>query len=272
MDERGEVEIRINTRMVERAVFAIIIIVLAVLYFTKGAADTSSLKASVATLTQQLAEKTSQTEQLQTQLSNLQNATNNTKPQIIVTATPPPAPIQNTTNTTPVAPTCSGKVEFNWTSQGEFLTVLQYNADQIASLQGNLTDLQIQYNATNNTNIQSNLQTEISDLTNQLRTAKIGDPKYNVDNVTLTASNGEDSPATFSYIMCWLSLDCGVVHTQGNINLQACSSKTFNVDFTNLPHKISVPMGNQQTLRLTVSDANDNVIFKDDKSFSSSLN
>lgn len=221
MNNRGEMEIAINKRMIERAFFLLIIIGLVTLYFLKGSAGrTEDLSANVTLLNQQLSTKDNQILLLLKNLTETQQQLATEKPAAII--------VNTTLNTTPVK-TLSGKITFGWLVNHSVLTPLDYNNDTIAAKQTDLTKFEAQYHDSNDSAERSDLREKIAVLKDDLETLKNDDNRLKLNKVTITVQNGKDSNAAIDYTVCWVAFDCTKVASTGFINVDAGEDKNETI-------------------------------------------
>jgi hypothetical protein len=249
MNRRGEVEIALNKRWIERGIFTLIIVVLAVLVL-KGQNTQTSDDTSVLQLTEQLDEKTAQILHLEKQLAEKESA---------------PAPTPASTAPVPVAPApvvsnLSGKAVIDWEVDGAVLTPADYNSVELAELQAEIDALEEDYE-TASSQKRSEINDKIDDLEREIRALETGESKYKLRNVTLTVENGRQTAVELEYILCWPQIDCLHVRSRDMFTVKSGETVTKVLPLT-IPTTVLIDKTKQQ-LRLTIKEDGEE-IFEDD--------
>jgi hypothetical protein len=249
----SETEIRINKRWVERSVFIVIITVLIALYITKDGAD-PQLESQVTKMQDRLAEQA-------TKIDNLEEEKSLLEAQLEEPAAPPPvvAPVA------PPKPVLSGKLVFSWNADAKILTPAEYNSDEIAEKEAELEELQDRYDDTDDSGLRGELRDKIGVVEDEIDDLKAGDSKLQLNAVTLTVDNGKETSTVVEYEICWLSIECTNVKSEGILNIASASVETFNLSIT-MPTLVSLDK-QQQSIQLRVLQ-DDREIFREQESFS----
>jgi hypothetical protein len=248
MNKKGEMEISINKRLVERAVFLFIIIALAVLLFIEKqepSTETPDLTANLTALTQLNQQQQEQIQELQAELEDKNEEAKQPAPVVV----------------TNPEPTLSNKVVFDWNVKGQKQTPIQYNAGKIAALQEDLDELQEKYDDTESESLQDDLEDRMDLIRAEIRDLSVGDSKYKLEEVSITVDNGRPLDFSYEYSLCWSTLNCNNLKSEGIINVASGEVYTEIIDLK-IPTTVSLDKL-QQTLRLTISQDGKEV-FQDD--------
>ena len=262
MNKRGELEIALNKRVIERAVWALIVVVLllVILLRPSNSPDEGQLE-EVSRLETELNASSALLTSLQSQLAESRKEVADLKAKQQAAAT------QNTTKptvpTTP-APTLSGKVDYNWTVDAAVQSPLEYNANAIAKLEAQVDTLEAEYDENDTTAGRKNLiEDEIDTLQDEIRDLKAGESKLKLKSVKIRIENGLSQDAAFDYLVCWAAFDCTIIKSTGTMSVS--SGKTVEEDV-----KLDIPtilqLDKAQVLRITIT-RDGKEVYKDDMSF-----
>jgi hypothetical protein len=255
MNNRGELELAINKRLLERAVFILIILALGIFLFYQRA-DVPDQSEEVSLLTKQVNDKNAQLEQLAQQLHVAQEKAAE------------PAPVVNKTNSTPAVitpvvpaqPALSGKLTYDWEVIGEVQTPDQYNAATLTPLRAELAELEDELEDADSDDRPA-IKDEIDEVEDDISALLDGEPKFKLQAVTITIDNGFDTSEVVDYELCWPQIDCLHVKSAGALNVPAAQTYTQSVPIT-IPSLITIDKS-KQVLRLTLKQDNKEV-FKED--------
>lgn len=258
MEKRGELEIAINKRTIERAVFLLLVVVLGVLLIIRwdSPADPQA-QAAVLEMQVSLNQSTSRVQELLDQLAQANNKIETLEEKATLTpATPAPV------TSTPAA-ACSGELSFDWEADGEIQTPPIYNKVKIDALQTEIDELKDEEKNASTSRI-AQIKIEIEEKEDEIRDLEQGDSKLRLRGVSLTVTNDQDEEVEAEYLLCWTSFDCSKVKTEGTITVSACDSVQQDLElkiptFLEIEHK-------SQVLQLVVT-VDEEKVFEDSYTF-----